>query len=137
MTILLQLQRFSKTLLRDSVSIVEKEASQHVRSGTVLQQKIKVCMFDQYGTVVDMQSGLTEAVAPYLQRKGWTGDPSRLVTWWRRAHFENSMIDALLHRRPHALSGHWRTVALLHPRTRQHLPTQTTRSNPWCPASRH
>jgi len=25
-----------------------------------LKQTIKVCMFDQYGTVVDMQSGLTE-----------------------------------------------------------------------------
>lgn len=65
---------------------------------SALQHKIKVCMFDQYGTVVDMQSGLTEAVAPYLRSKGWTADPSRFVTWWRRAHFENSMIDALLHR---------------------------------------
>jgi 2-haloacid dehalogenase len=55
-------------------------------------------MFDLYGTVVDMQSGLTQAAAPYLKAKGWTGDPSRLVTWWRRAHFENSMIDALLER---------------------------------------
>src|SRR6059036_2749402 len=63
-----------------------------------LKAKIRVCMFDQYGTVVDMQSGLTEAVTPYLRRKGWTGDPSRLVTWWRRTHFENSMIDALLQR---------------------------------------
>lgn len=63
-----------------------------------LQHHIKVCMFDQYGTVVDMQSGLTQVVAPYLRSKGWSGDASRLVTWWRRAHFENSMIDALLHR---------------------------------------
>jgi 2-haloacid dehalogenase len=55
-------------------------------------------MFDQYGTLVDMQGGLTEAVAPYLQGKGWSGDPGRFVTWWRRTHFENSMIDALLHR---------------------------------------
>jgi 2-haloacid dehalogenase len=55
-------------------------------------------MFDLYGTVVDMQGGLTHAAAPYLKAKGWTGDPSRLVTWWRRTHFENSMIDALLHR---------------------------------------
>lgn len=68
-------------------------------SGTVaaLKSKIKVCMFDQYGTVVDMQGGLTEAVTPYLRAKGWKGDPDRFVTWWRRAHFENSMIDALLH----------------------------------------
>jgi 2-haloacid dehalogenase len=55
-------------------------------------------MFDLYGTVVDMQGGLTRAVTPYLAAKGWAGDPSRLVTWWRRTHFENSMIDALLHR---------------------------------------
>src|SRR6185295_5853356 len=33
-----------------------------------------------------------------LKAKGWTGEPSRLVTWWRRTHFENSMIDALLER---------------------------------------
>src|SRR6185436_8002142 len=63
-----------------------------------LKAKIKVCMFDQYGTVVDMQKGLTEVVTPYLQRKGWNGRPDSLVTWWRRTHFENSMIDALLHR---------------------------------------
>jgi 2-haloacid dehalogenase len=55
-------------------------------------------MFDQYGTVVDMQTGLTEAATPYLRRKGWTGDPHAFVTWWRRTHFENSMIDALLQR---------------------------------------
>jgi 2-haloacid dehalogenase len=54
-------------------------------------------MFDQYGTVVDMQQGLTEAVRPYLAQKGWNGRPEALVTWWRRTHFENSMIDALLH----------------------------------------
>jgi 2-haloacid dehalogenase len=45
-----------------------------------------------------MQSGLTEAVTPYLKEKGWPGKPNSLVTWWRRTHFENSMIDALLHR---------------------------------------
>ena len=55
-------------------------------------------MFDLYGTVVDMQGGLTEAVTPYLKSKGWSGRPDALVTWWRRTHFENSMIDALLHR---------------------------------------
>ena len=36
---------------------------------------IKVCMFDQYGTVVDMQGGLTEVAAPFLQSKGWKGKP--------------------------------------------------------------
>ena len=63
-----------------------------------LKAKTKVIMFDLYGTVVDMQGGLTEAVAPYLKAKGWNGRPDALVTWWRRTHFENSMIDALLHR---------------------------------------
>src|SRR5689334_7251165 len=55
-------------------------------------------MFDLYGTVVDMQRGLTEAVTPFLKQKAWTGRADALVTWWRRTHFENSMIDALLHR---------------------------------------
>ena len=55
-------------------------------------------MFDQYGTVVDMQGGLTKVAKPYLESKGWTGNPNSFVTWWRRTHFENSMIDALLHK---------------------------------------
>jgi 2-haloacid dehalogenase len=59
---------------------------------------VRALMFDFYGTIVDMQSGLTEAISPYLQRKGYAGAPGRVVTWWRRTHFENSMIDALLHR---------------------------------------
>jgi hypothetical protein len=64
----------------------------------VLRATVKVCMFDQYGTVVDMQSGLVETATPFLQRQGWAGDPNSFVTWWRRTHFENSMIDALLGR---------------------------------------
>jgi 2-haloacid dehalogenase len=77
-----------------------------------LRAKIKVCMFDQYGTVVDMQKGLTEVVIPYLEGKGWNGRPGAFVTWWRRTHFENSMIDALLHREhtPYREIGH-RAVA--------------------------
>ncbi|GJE59986.1 haloacid dehalogenase type II [Methylobacterium trifolii] len=63
-----------------------------------LKGTIKVCMFDQYGTVVDMQGGLTEIATPYLRAKGWGGNPNSFVTWWRRTHFENSMIDALLHK---------------------------------------
>ena len=59
---------------------------------------VKVCMFDQYGTVVDMQGGLTAIAEPFLKAKGWKGDANSFVTWWRRTHFENSMIDALLHR---------------------------------------
>jgi 2-haloacid dehalogenase len=67
-------------------------------SAEELKHKIQVVMFDQYGTVVDMQKGLTEVATPYLRGKGWSGNPGSLVTWWRRTHFENSMIDALLHR---------------------------------------
>jgi 2-haloacid dehalogenase len=77
-----------------------------------LRAGIQVCMFDQYGTVVDMQAGLTEVAAPYLRGKGWSGDPHAFVTWWRRTHFENSMIDALLQREhtPYREIGH-RSVA--------------------------
>ena len=63
-----------------------------------LRSSIKILTFDLYGTVVDMQKGLTEMVAPYLREKGWQGKPGSFVTWWRRTHFENSMIDALLDR---------------------------------------
>jgi len=63
-----------------------------------IKASVKVCMFDQYGTVVDMQGGLTAIAAPFLKSKGWGGDANSFVTWWRRTHFENSMIDALLHR---------------------------------------
>jgi 2-haloacid dehalogenase len=59
---------------------------------------VKVCMFDQYGTVVDMQGGLVAIATPFLRKKGWKGNPNSFVTWWRRTHFENSMIDALLHK---------------------------------------
>ena len=64
----------------------------------MIRRNVGICMFDLYGTVVDMQTGLTLAVTPYLKARGWTGEPARLVTWWRRTHFENSMIDALLDR---------------------------------------
>src|SRR6201995_3488067 len=63
-----------------------------------IKNNVKACMFDQYGTVVDMQGGLTEIATPFLKAKGWSGNPNSFVTWWRRTHFENSMIDALLHR---------------------------------------
>jgi 2-haloacid dehalogenase len=59
------------------------------------KREIKALVFDQYGTIVDMQKGLTGIAAPFLQRKGWDGEAHRFVTWWRRTHFENSMIDAL------------------------------------------
>ena len=60
-----------------------------------LKHSIKVCMFDQYGTVVDMQGGLREAAAGFLEDKRWKGSANDFVTWWRRTHFENSMVDAL------------------------------------------
>lgn len=73
-----------------------------------LKSTIKLCMFDQYGTVVDMQGGLRDFAAPFLKGKGWEGDPNAFVTWWRRTHFENSMIDALLQRQhmPYREIGH-------------------------------
>jgi len=36
----------------------------------ILKREIKALAFDQYGTIVDMQRGLVEAVTPFLQRKG-------------------------------------------------------------------
>jgi len=74
----------------------------------ILKREIKALAFDQYGTIVDMQKGLTEAVTPFLQKKGWDGSPNSFVTWWRRTHFENSMIDALLDRghTPYRQIGH-------------------------------
>ena len=64
----------------------------------MLRGEINAIAFDQYGTIVDMQSGLTAAATPFLRSKRWNGDPGRFVTWWRRTHFENSMIDALCDR---------------------------------------
>lgn len=73
-----------------------------------IKNDVKVCMFDQYGTVVDMQGGLVAIATPFLKEKGWKGNPNSFVTWWRRTHFENSMIDALLHREhtPYREIGH-------------------------------
>jgi 2-haloacid dehalogenase len=68
-----------------------------VGTGETLRD-ITVLAFDQYGTIVDMQAGLTAFVTPFLQRKGWDGKPGSFVTWWRRTHFESSMIDALCDR---------------------------------------
>ena len=74
----------------------------------LLKREVKVLSFDQYGTIVDMQGGLRDAAAPYLKKKGWDGDPNRFVTWWRRTHFENSMIDSLCDRghTPYREIGH-------------------------------
>ncbi len=74
----------------------------------ILQREIGALVFDQYGTVVDMQKGLTDAVRPFLAEKKWAGNPNSFVTWWRRTHFESSMIDALCDRghTPYRQIGH-------------------------------
>jgi 2-haloacid dehalogenase len=74
----------------------------------VLAREINTLVFDQYGTVVDMQTDLTKLVAPFLKDKGWEGEAHRFVTWWRRTHFENSMIDSLCDRghTPYRQIGH-------------------------------
>lgn len=74
----------------------------------ILRREIRALVFDQYGTIVDMQKGLVEAVTPFLRNKGWDGKPNSFVTWWRRTHYENSMIDALCDRghTPYRQIGH-------------------------------
>jgi 2-haloacid dehalogenase len=54
------------------------------------------------------QKGLTELAEPFLRGKGWTGSAHSFVTWWRRTHYENSMIDALCDRghTPYRQIGH-------------------------------
>src|SRR3978361_1274621 len=73
-----------------------------------LRSTIKLCMFDQYGTIVDMQGGLRDVAAAFLNAKDSTVDPNAFVTWWRRTHFETSMIEALLQREhmPYREIGH-------------------------------
>ena len=79
-----------------------------MESAKHLAREVNTLVFDQYGTVVDMQKGLTEAATPFLKKKGWDGETHQFVTWWRRTHFENSMIDALCDRghTPYREIGH-------------------------------
>ena len=74
----------------------------------ILRREIRALVFDQYGTIVDMQKGLTELAGPFLRAKGWQGNANSFVTWWRRTHYENSMIDALCDRghTPYRQIGH-------------------------------
>jgi 2-haloacid dehalogenase len=90
---------------------------------------VKALMFDFYGTVVDMQSGLVRAITPYLQEKGYDAKPSNVVTWWRRTHFENSMIDALLHREhtPYREIGHRAVAQTLTRAGIEHTPAEVQR----------
>ena len=93
-----------------SVIVIYKRKGMTMVNSTpeTLKSEIKMLTFDQYGTIVDMQTGLTELVAPFLRDKGWTGNPNQFVTWWRRTHFEDSMIDALIDRghTPYRQIGH-------------------------------
>jgi 2-haloacid dehalogenase len=79
-----------------------------MESPEILRREIRALVFDQYGTIVDMQTGLTELAEPFLRGKGWTGSANSFVTWWRRTHYENSMIDALCDRghTPYRQIGH-------------------------------
>ena len=49
-----------------------------MEAAEILKREVKVLVFDQYGTVVDMQQGLTVAVTPFLKQKGWDGRPHSL-----------------------------------------------------------
>ena len=74
----------------------------------MLKREAKVLLFDQYGTIVDMQAGLTTVVAAFFADRDVDIDPGKFVTWWRRTHFENSMIDSLCARghTPYREIGH-------------------------------
>jgi len=74
----------------------------------ILKREIKILTFDQYDTIDDMQTGLTKIGTPFLRDKGWAGNPNQFVTWWRRTHFEDSMIDTLIDRghTPYRQIGH-------------------------------
>src|SRR5262249_20975951 len=67
-----------------------------------LKREIKALAFDQYGTIVDMQKGLTEAVTPFLKRKAWDGSPNTFVTPdpLRELHDRRPLRS-----RPHALQA--------------------------------
>lgn len=62
----------------------------------VLRHEVRFLSFDLYGTVVDMQQGLVDAITPFLAARGYPGRPDAVVTWWRRTHYQDSMIDALI-----------------------------------------
>ena len=61
-------------------------------SSDAIKRHVKVCMFDQYGTVVDMQSGLTDIATPFLQGEGLDGQP-KLVRHLVAAHALRELDD--------------------------------------------
>ena len=73
----------------------------------VLRREIKALAFDQCSGAADRPYGSRGAV-PETKGLGNPGKPSNFVTWWRRTHFENSMIDALCDRghTPYRQIGH-------------------------------
>ena len=87
-----------RTGLAEAVAQTRAFLESPARSSTDMTELtgIEALVFDLYGTVVDMQTGLTGAIGPFLKERGFGREPSALVTWWRRTHFENSMIDALI-----------------------------------------
>ena len=42
----------------------------------ILRREVRALVFDQYGTIVDMQKGLTELAEPFLRGKGWKATPT-------------------------------------------------------------
>jgi len=95
----------------------------------ILKREIRALAFDQYGTIVDMQKGLTEAVTPFLKRKGCDGkevhteSPRVLLPGYYRAG--NTGADCcqqirstprLTARRPHREISHPLVMALAFPR---------------------
>ena len=69
---------------------------ENISMNVISLENVTILSFDLYGTIVDMQSGLVEVIAPFLKARGFTGNPNSVVTWWRRTHYQDSMIDALI-----------------------------------------
>jgi hypothetical protein len=42
-----------------------------------MKREVRALVFDQYGTIVDMQGGLVAAVTPFLKRSARAGRASR------------------------------------------------------------
>ena len=54
----------------EGTDIKDREAFVGMTPADILKREVKVLTFDLYGTVVDMQFCLTEAVTPFLKKKG-------------------------------------------------------------------
>ena len=49
----------------------------------LLRREVSALVFDQYGTIVDMEGGLTAAVTPFFAGKGRIGHPHHIGTGQR------------------------------------------------------